>query len=121
MNPKLQRIAIAQACGWTFDFTAAGCHIGAPNEESYWDALDGRPGDLMRFLDAHKVPDYLADLNAMHEAENAKIYDEGGQSDKALDYLGNLVILAECGRSQSATAPQRAEALLRTLNLWTNA
>ncbi len=71
------------------------------------------------------IPDYPADLNAMHEAE--KVLSE--KPDNGLGslshgnpkgrYLHRLVEV--CGDSFPiyATASQRAEAFLRTLNLWT--
>lgn len=51
-------------------------------------------------------PDYYRDLNAMHEAE--KIFDNG----QILRYVQWLP------RGALSTAAQRAEAFLRTLNLW---
>ena len=64
------------------------------------------------------LPDYLSDLNAMHEAEQKMEYWDG--------YISNLKFI--CGDPQSegysthkayrATAAQRAEAFLKTLNLW---
>ena len=53
------------------------------------------------------MPDYLNDLNAMHEAE--KVLNDH-QWD---DYICQL------GHAMGATAAQRAEAFLKTLNLWT--
>jgi hypothetical protein len=59
------------------------------------------------------VPNYLNDLNAMHEAEKVIRGDH--------DLWGRYLVFL----SQSApecrvfsTAAQRAEAFLRTLNLW---
>lgn len=69
-----------------------------------------------------KLPDYLADLNAMAEAE--KIFDvdiESGDSPRYA-YSGHLyaLVVAESDRKQPfrATAAQRAEAFLRTIGKW---
>jgi hypothetical protein len=79
-----------------------------------WHNPDGTP---IGFL-----PDYLNDLNAMHEAEKVMPYGKLG------DYLNRLVELTGyCDTKtwtkanfdlNTATAAQRAEAFLRTLNLW---
>jgi hypothetical protein len=58
-------------------------------------------------------PDFLDDLNAMHEAEKALT------DDQHKSYGGWLVVVYN-GRHWNATPTQRAEAFLRTLNLWTN-
>ena len=109
MNPEAQRIAIAEACGWktTSD---------SPNWAYYRPDGRGWNGEL---------PDYLADLNAMHEAE--KILTSAHQPSKGesqwSDYLGWLGF---CGENKTrevyecvtASAAQRAEAFLRTLGKW---
>jgi hypothetical protein len=60
------------------------------------------------------IPDYLNDLNAMHEAE--KVLFPKHEAKWA------MIISEVCGHSwriiYTATAAQRAEAFLRTLNLW---
>jgi hypothetical protein len=60
-------------------------------------------------------PDYLNDLNAMHEAE--KVLNGHEQN----DYCFTIMDIQKSGggfRRLHATAAQRAEAFLRTLNLW---
>jgi hypothetical protein len=107
MTPEKQRIAIAEACGYT--------HVRIVK------SLDGPPDHCIGHHPAqpHSIPDYLNDLNAMHEVEKACIYtDDEIDSDLIGDYLTSLVIAADSGRSQSATAAQRAEAFLRTLGKW---
>ena len=52
--------------------------------------------------------DYTSDLNAMHEAEKVL------SNNQWLDYVGAL------NQNVAATAAQRAEAFLKTLNLWTD-
>jgi hypothetical protein len=98
MTPDKQRIAIATACGWTDT-----------------QIIDGKYGQT-------DVPDYLGDLNAMHEAE--KVLNAA----QRITYADQLCILWT-GRDDravpiwfwitEATAAQRAEAFIRTLNLWT--
>lgn len=102
MNPEQQRIAIAEACGYYKD-------------NQYWCVRTGN-GVVCTF----EPPDYPNDLNAMHEAEQKMEYWDG--------YISNLKFI--CGDPQSegysthkayrATAAQRAEAFLKTLNLWKN-
>ena len=97
MNPEQQRIAIAEACGW---FHMDSCwHF--PNGAKA--TADGGPDN---------VPDYLNDLNAMHEAENMlESNQEQSYFELLHDIAGNLTFYR-------ATAAQRAEAFLKTLNLW---
>lgn len=106
MHPNKQRIAIAEACGWK-------------SRPSY-------PGDY-QWLDpegfAEWLPHFVYDLNAMHEAEKV-LTDEQWN-----DYAHSLFDIAhpwddfglfeETVRyTAHATAAQRAEAFLKTLNLW---
>ena len=69
------------------------------------------------------LPDYLNDLNAMHEAEKLLTKKQRPF------YAGELIdaTVAECMEQHAevfvvahATAAQRAEAFLKTLNLWTD-
>jgi len=68
------------------------------------------------------LPNYLNSLDAMHEAEKHLYPNQAHDYDREL-----TVILSDNGRSPisqdylnyRATAAQRAEAFLRTLNLWT--
>ncbi len=59
------------------------------------------------------IPDYLNDLNAMHEAEGT--LNRGSGYHETGGYGLYLVAL---DHDVSATAAQRAEAFLKTLNLW---
>lgn len=68
-----------------------------------------------------RVPDYLHDLNAMHEAENAVIFKE--EHGEGLKYSQALRRITEDDKSTdrwqwNATASQRAEAFLRTIGKW---
>lgn len=96
MNKEQQRIKIAEACGY-------GGYIPLRNSL-------GKPNSLL--------PDYLNDLNAMHEAE--KVLSERNH------FLYASILAKLCGDVVNnnrtwyhlSTARQRAEAFLRTLNLW---
>ena len=105
MTPEEQRVAIAEACGWT--------------ETEAW--LDGRRcferADSNAGWDFDSLPNYLNDLNAMHEAEKVLVRLQW------VSYLRRLQAL--CDESVSwpihATASQRAEAFLRTIGKWEEA
>lgn len=107
MNPDDQRIAIAEACG------LERCHpydkFSDFTPRWYW------KGGYYCF---EELPDYLDDLNAMHEAE--KTLDDTvdmTDSDK-VRYSENLGWIMVRKFVWEATATQRAEAFLKTLNLW---
>jgi hypothetical protein len=101
MTQDQQRIAIAQACGWTeIDELLANTSMGKP------------PGKLCSF---EYLPDYLNDLNAMHEVE--KIMN----SEQVTSYVYRIEMMDKRWSNFAfATAAHRAEAFLRTLNLWTS-
>ena len=111
MNPEQQRIAIAEACGWRLF--------------SQFKNLWAPPRSVVEYdCDARPLPNYLNDLNAMHEAVSIFDYD---QADQFEDHLCDI-----CKRSNdekenpapwrfavvNATATQRAEAFLRTIGKW---
>jgi hypothetical protein len=122
MKPEKQRIAIAEACGWK--------DIKDTNHESvdiesrsitYWSGLTGVPPEFIHYeWNRVIIPDYLNDLNAMHEVE--KVLSRGEhyyQTGEFGLYVENLD-LVRCGRLHliEATAAQRAEAFLRTIGKW---
>ena len=139
MNKDAQRIAIAEACGWTLhEYGDGGFSIG-------WLA----PGGVFRkswwrtYFNDDELPDYTRSLDAMHEAE--KVLDNhptdrplmsDGMSCADARYIHQLVRivgahlmthegLTTYSRLEElklirATAAQRAEAFLKTLNLWTD-
>jgi hypothetical protein len=142
MTPERQRIAIAESCGWqiifaTDDklmsknplwqvFTPSGSKI------QFWDEpIRGYGGvvDVItrKFLDATdamnrcNVPDYLNDLNAMHEVE--KTLSE--KQLKSYAFILAMVLdttptvdLYDQFLNIHATATQRAEAYLKTIIKW---
>ena len=120
MKPEQQRIAIAEACGWkgiSFEYlTGYAPWRPTPYSERVMGDLDSIPLD--------PLPNYLNDLNAMHEAEKLILNYDAGSHGRYIDHLIDV-----CGKRKDetwhlaifhATASQRAEAFLRTLNLWTS-
>jgi len=137
MKPEEQRIAIAEACGWKPDDDGDG--TGWKGSWIHQRLIGMKPtfrgGKVVSYLIEQTVPDYLNDLNAMHEAEKVLsteaqqfnfaniLYDltQGFKPDEVQDWLPDFW---EVSRSNvfahiHATATQRAEAFLRTLNLYT--
>jgi hypothetical protein len=101
MTPRQKRIAIAEHCGWR-----------------------GQRFDHIKQRMTYDAPDYLNDLNAMHEAEKVLGILERGTYQNILgsacggireDDGGHFVSHRE---SIHATASQRAEAFLRTIGKW---
>ena len=109
MSPELQRIAIAEACGWRL------CNSDILPDK--WWKL-GRLGVPLK-----ELPDYLNDLNAMHEAEKLlttieqqnKYYSEIAEITWGNEETGDRQVVFN---QLCASASQRAEALLKTLNLY---
>lgn len=115
MNEQEQRIAIAEACGKT----VIKCPF-IPNK------VDHRDENVYFTTEAHShfrqayrhaalaklLPDYLNDLNAMHDAESFL-------TPKQLrDYEWMLERMAGESPYVRSTAAQRAESFLKCLNLW---
>jgi hypothetical protein len=106
MTDEQINAAIAEACGWT---NICNCVYRHRKLWGYPPLKAGQGGNAFKML-----PNYCADLNAMHEAE--KVFDCPEL------YDGNLIKV--CGGAQyiwHATARQRAEAFLRTLGKWEEA
>jgi len=108
MTPEAQRAAIAEACGWRF----VGQDVSLKEEAIMcWVA----PGDEPH--QQKKIPDYLNDLNAMHEVEKTLT---GEQEAIYRQMLCAVMDEPEWSpwRVVSAPADMRAKAFLRTLGLW---
>lgn len=107
MSPEAQRTAIAEACGWT------GFHKESHAAITY---LWGYDSEFEHPKTRRIVPDYLNDLNDMHEAERVILINYGTWT----SYVAELKIQsAKHGLPHfHLPAAQRAEAFLRTLNLW---
>jgi hypothetical protein len=126
MNKEKQRIAIAEACGWSLQpliwrSEFIRYRLIKPDGKvflfKHWDdgADECRSWETACARDV--LPDYLNDLNAMHEAEKvlqqhmAKWWNYTSQLAAANSALGT-------GGEAHATAKQRAEAFLRTIGKW---
>lgn len=125
MNSNNQRIAIARACGWKIT------RIEPPAGHVRYTLED--PTQKLSIRDVYEMdgevhwpaclPDYLSDLNAMHEAEEALTGDQLHRYYEVelpeVTAAGMWSITYQQKRATiSATATQRAEAFLRTLNLY---
>lgn len=136
MKPEEIRITIAEAVGWH----PHPDNIKRPLEDKFW-TFGGTTYGVFKCLRAsyygeyddpeinwssniNPLPKYDCDLNAIHEAE--KILTEA-QWNKYVTVLArtiigqfnnNVKISVPTNVLIAATAGQRAEALLRTLNLW---
>ncbi len=94
--------AIAEACGWE--------QITQDNKpEEIWEHKN--PPYMCRV--ESKIPDYLNDLNAMHEAEKMLNRESGYH-----EIGGYGLYLVALEHNASATARQRAEAFLRAIGRW---
>ena len=158
MTPEQQRIAIATACGLELKYDPAGlvdprriaraeaCGLEVIYDPAGPDDPRRSPYRLKRTVyyppeaahirrrswpssaSVRVIPNYLKDLNAMHEAE-AELWDKG----LAMEFTNQLVGIVCSARGfrrdkstvddhlmclSHATAAQRAEAFLKTLNLW---
>jgi hypothetical protein len=111
MSPEQQQIAIATACGW---INVAPVIVKNVKHE-------GDDITVGISSDDGWIPDYLGDLNAMHEAEKVLT------AAQRITYADQLCILWTGSDDRAvpiwfwlteATAAQRAEAFLRTLRLW---
>ena len=101
MSPEAQRIAIAEACGWTR-------YNGKEKFQFY------SPRGMYARME--NLPDYPTDLNAMHEAEKVLTLPERRKYRKTL--LGHC---EPASIAIHATAAQRAEAFLLTIGKWEGA
>lgn len=122
MKAEEQRIAIAEWCGWKQS------QPGVTGERR-WVLKDG---DVPSYIGA--LPDYLNDLNAMHEAEERLDYSEYPHYTLRDRYALNLLRMvatnpkpgfnwgdncdADFFKVAHATAAQRVEVLLKTIGKW---
>ena len=102
MTDEQINIAIAEACGYknvTIGVTEGTIRVVVGYKHHTFD---------------EEIPDYCNDLNAMHEAE--KIFDHA----LYCRYINELCDITIKGNNSMymATAVQRAEAFLRTINKW---
>lgn len=132
MNQDKQRIAIAEACGWERRSNPHGLMWNHARKVA--SLIPGMPASKAKLKMTHGetdgvvIPDYLNDLNAMHEAE--KTLDD----DQRVEYVRRLtdcdfvepeeldMLIEHSDRdlwqSAHATAAKRAEAFLKTIGKW---
>lgn len=110
MTSEEQRIAIAKNVGWKY---IMGDWV-APDATSLRIKRTASDCDTYTY-----PPDYLNDLNAMHEVEGAMV------SSQWMEFEWQLTQVIERQHSDAylrhfinATAAQRAEAYLRTIGKW---
>jgi hypothetical protein len=100
MTNEQINIAIAEACGWE----------QVEGEECFFD-------NGIEQIYIENIPDYCNDLNAMHEAEkslNPSLAGCYGRTLTSIAWQSEQPVFAP----MTATARQRAEAFLRTINKW---
>lgn len=101
MNEEQQRVEIAKACGWEWKSNEDG-------GVKFWSN-----GDILYAWKDTQLPDYLNDLNQWQSIERNLSQHERET------YQEILIRLSQCPfEAIHATAAQRAEAFLRTINKW---
>jgi len=104
MTPEQQRIAIAEACGWR----GRDHHpLGILSDTGVYKVYSKKG-----YADTTLIPDFLNDLNAMHEAEKTLTASQWAA------YVVVLETVCHKAVKVRATAAQRAEAFLKTLDLY---
>jgi hypothetical protein len=111
MNDSEMQIAIAEACGWKLH----------PKNDS----IVIPPNSPNSVQPRHTLPDYLNDLNAMHEAEEVLRNDQFNYTSywrHLFQVVAGKEWTGDIGyfhfEMAHATSTQRAEAFLKTLKLW---
>jgi hypothetical protein len=102
VTDQQQRIAIAEACGYK--------DVTTRITEGTFKVITGFKNHNFD----EEIPDYLNDLNAMHEAEKV-LTTERRRS--YVNCIFNLPV-SDCESNTFATAAQRAKAFLRAIGKW---
>ena len=121
MTPEQKRIAIAEACGWRGISEQFLVGYAPWRTEPYSDRVNACSIADLDSIPLDPLPDYLNDLNAMHEAEKVLTDEQWPQYRDELRtvVLGGIRLISQwCKADIHATAAQRAEAFGLTLNLW---
>ncbi len=134
MKPEAQRVAIAKALGLSFSKVCLGWDVQMARQTRETVPISDDGPDVVWVKNGQIVhygpTDYLDSLDAMHEAEKVLTMDQIGEYENQLYKLTNEPLakmpsqnaILWCGHRfflvAHASAPQRAEALLRTLGLW---
>lgn len=119
MTPEEKRIAVAEACGlfklWPVQRTNKAGRVYRSGTYLWYCRSIGKGGS-----DFAPLPNYLEDLNAMHDAEETLTKAEWPvYRDKlrALALSGNRLVWQICKAELHHNAAQRAEAFLQTKGL----
>jgi hypothetical protein len=108
MDKEKQRIAIAKACGHLDIAKYLVCEGTGMDFEDWYSGIPNKGG--------YAIPHYLNNLEAMYEAEETR------WGDGRFRVMYSAVLSGVCNHNEidivHATASQRAEAFLKTLNLW---
>lgn len=124
MTREAQRVAIGIACGWK----CAGYPdqiLATKGWQFAYQFFINPTGDIVSH---NSIPDYLNDLNAMHEAEKMLTYEQNEQFVFWLNHIHPSADIHTAEKKRDlrldvfdlchSPASQRAEAFLRTLGLW---
>lgn len=107
-------MAIAEACGWKWQEGTEPTY-GGTNTPRGW--INPKTGRCVIAL-----PDYLRDLNAIHEADSKLSANESSayalELQKIISRDGKMGSLAIVELCIYATASQRAEAFLKAIGKW---
>lgn len=120
MKPEIQRIKIAEACGWK--------NVHWYEDNAGPPILSGEPPPTYKKRHRYDstVPDYLNDLNAIREAENILSYEQRQKYWKELFLIltrseGSVIFENKhIFHLIHASAAQRVEAFLRAIDMWDN-
>ena len=113
LTPDEQRIKVAELCGWV-------AHIDDFDKECVCVWWSNPLGNKAVAPGVGHLPDYLNDLNAMHEAESLFVQHDGcvwgDDWERYCKELSKICTLAEPANClMRATAAQRAEAFVLTM------
>ncbi len=127
MKPEEQRIAIAEACGYKW---VENVRVRSNSQSGAWCSADGWCNPKTKEIsdDVCDLPNYLNNLNAMHEAFLSLPTGSHITFGRHLQEVcgEGLVGYVSCypedfaglARIAHATAAQRAEAFIRTIGKW---
>lgn len=114
LTPEQQLVKMAECDGWVSN-GAGYWHKNGEVRALYYESYDGEG----RAEDIHKLPDYLYDLNEMHEVEKqiplAYLEKYWDNLKKICTNPRFLEIGVIASNAISATAAQRAEAFVLTM------
>lgn len=117
LAPAEQRIKVAELCGWKLRNMFTGNSVTILIAVRPVGATMSIPYTSREELSEDALPDYIGDLNAMHEAEEL-LHSE--DHCRIGDYTGNLTqVMGAFNASWMwtfATAAQRAEAFVLTMD-----